>query len=158
MVAALLVILSFGASAGDAQATTPGDGTTPPPDDTRFERGDTVRIAGDCLRVDQELHFFILKAFANGDRLTSVPLSAVEDCLTGTIDSESPEGAGVSPFAGLCGMGAPEGAGVSPFSRDCDLAGHVVANYGNRALSVSIINPDSMHPVCVVGAAPTPHP
>lgn len=80
----------------------------------------------------------------------------------------APRGAGVSPFVNP--DAPPRGAGVSPFmpcvfgdgaftneDRACVLT--VLISEGPEGVEqIAIINPDSMHPGCLVSANPTPHP
>ena len=57
----------------DANPTSEGPDDAPAAvggkaDGIGYQRGDTVRIAGDCLRIFKQTHSFVLDAFANGDR------------------------------------------------------------------------------------------
>ena len=41
---------------------------------------------------------------------------------------------------------------VPAIATRCDLAGHLVGGFDSGELQVAIVNPDSMHPVCVMGS------
>ena len=88
--------------------------------------------------------------FAN--RRGSVAFAGDDISSACIVDRDSsPRGAGVSPFH-------PCGFGPSPFIKEeCVFAALITVGPADDD-QVSIINPDSMHPGCLISANPTPHP
>ena len=105
-------------------------------------------VTASCLSDDQ------LNRLENGfaNRRGSVAFTRDDISNACIVDQNgSPRGAGVSPFL-------PCGFGPSPFiKKECVFAALITEGpFGDD--QISIINPDSMHPGCLISANPTPHP
>jgi hypothetical protein len=112
----------------------------------------TYHVEADCLSTDQLDR--LDAGFAS--RLGSVAFLSEDVDASCIVDSPAtrsgaPEGAGVSPFT-PCGLGS--GRADVP---ECVFAALISEGPGGED-QVAIINPDSMHPGCLVGSVPTPHP
>ena len=88
------------------------------------------------------------------NRLGSVAFLSEEISSSCIVDRNgAPRGAGVSPFK-------PCGFGPSPFlnrNQECVFAA-LISKGPLGVNQITIINPDSMHPGCLISANPTPHP